>query len=91
MVLVEGHKNVYHSGLGATLCEVRLRHWIPRGRQYAKAIINKCVRCTREKGTPYDTAVPADLPELRVREAPIFFYFYFYIIVYTWKPLRPKA
>ena len=26
-----------------------------------------------EKGTPYDAAVPADLPEFRVREAPPFY------------------
>ena len=73
MVVVEGHKNVHHSGVGATLGEVRLRYWIPRGKQYVKAIINKCVRCTREKGTPYDTPVPAELPEFRVREAPPFY------------------
>ena len=73
MVVVEGHKNAHHSGVGATFGEARLRYWIPRGRQYVKAIINKCVRCTRENGTPNDTLVPADLLELRVREAPPFY------------------
>ena len=73
MVVVEGHRNVHHSGVWAMLGEVRLRYWIPRGRQYVKAIINNGVRCTREKGTPYGTPVPADLPEFRVREAPPFF------------------
>ena len=72
MVVVEGHKNVHHSVIGATLGEVHLRYWIPRGRQYVKGIMNNCVRCTK-KESHMKPPVPADLPDFRVREASPFY------------------
>ena len=37
-IIEECHKKVLHSGVRATLAELRSRHWIPKGRQYVKKV-----------------------------------------------------
>ena len=44
------HERVLHSGLRATLAEIRAKYWIPRGRQVVKKLLGRCVMCRRTAG-----------------------------------------
>ena len=72
MIILDCHKFVHHSGVSATLTELRTRFWVLKGRQLVKVLLHRCVTCRRQEGKPYDTPVTADLPEFRVRQAPPF-------------------
>ena len=58
-----------HSGVRATLCRLRTKYWVVRGRQMVKRILGKCVTCKRLEGKSYSRAPQADMPEFRVRQA----------------------
>ena len=53
LIIIHCHNKVHHSGVRATLAEVRSRFWIPKGRQRVKAILNKCTVC-KKLGKPYN-------------------------------------
>ena len=72
LVIEECHQRVHHSGVRATLAELRSRYWVPRGRQVVKRILSECVTCRRFTGKPYSTPPTAALPDFRVKEAPPF-------------------
>ena len=61
-----------HSGLRATLAELRSRYWVPKGRQAVKKVLRSCVACKKQGGTPYSAPQTAALSEFRVREVPAF-------------------
>ena len=69
LVIKSCHERVLHSGLRATLAEVRSRFWIPKGRQAVKSILGKCLKCKRHEGKAFSSPQPASLPEFRVRRA----------------------
>ena len=66
------HESVHHSGVRATLAQLRSKYWVPRGRQVVKGVLSECVTCKKLKGKPYSSPPTAALPEFRVREAPPF-------------------
>ena len=66
------HERVLHSGLRATLAEIRAKYWIPRGRQVVKMLLGRCVVCRRTAGKAYRTPQEAPLPSFRVQDAPPF-------------------
>ena len=68
LIIIHCHNKVHHSGVRATLAQVRSRFWIPKGRQRVKAILNKCTVCKKLEGKPYNAPKEADLPRFRVRE-----------------------
>ena len=72
MIIFDCHRFVHHSGVSATLIELRTRFWVPKGRQLVKVLLHRCVTSRRQEGRSYDTPVTADLPEFRVRQAPPF-------------------
>ena len=72
MLIEECHKKVLHSGVRATLAELRSRYWIPKGRQCVKKVLSKCVICKKQEGKAYSAPQTAALPDFRVREAPAF-------------------
>ena len=72
MIIEECHKKVLHSGVRATLAELRSRYWIPKGRQCVKKVLRKCVICKKQEGKAYSAPQTAALPDFRVREAPAF-------------------
>ena len=72
LVIEECHQRVHHSGVRATLAELRSRYWVPRGRQVVKRILGECVICKKLTGKPYSTPPTAALPDFRVKEAPPF-------------------
>ncbi|XP_048580427.1 uncharacterized protein LOC116614572 [Nematostella vectensis] len=72
LVMDSCHARVCHSGVRATLAELRARFWVPKGRQAVKKSVSECVVCKRVQGRPYDKPPIAALPEFRVSEAPPF-------------------
>ena len=60
------HKRVHHSGIGATLTEVRSRYWIPKGRQ---KVLSKCVVCKKLEGKAFSAPPNPDLSSFRVKMA----------------------
>jgi hypothetical protein len=68
LIILRCHDKVHHSGVRATLAEVRSRFWIPKGRQRVKAILSKCTVCRKLEGKPYNVPKEADLPGFRVRQ-----------------------
>ena len=47
LVVEECHQRVHHSGVRATLAELRSRYWVPRVRQVVKRILGECVICKK--------------------------------------------
>ena len=72
LVIKACHEQVLHSGLRATLAQVRSRFWIPKGRQTIKTMLKKCFLCKKHEGRPFTAPEPASLPEFRVRQSPPF-------------------
>ena len=65
------HNRVSHSGVAATLDELRKDFWILRGRQVVKAILSKCVTCNVVMRKPLDQTTGL-LPESRCSYSPPF-------------------
>ena len=72
LIIRENHEGVYHSGVRATLAQLRSKYWVPKGRQEVKRVLSECVTCRKLKGKSYSSPPTAALPEFRVREAPPF-------------------
>ena len=53
----------------STLNLVRLRYWIPAGRQHVKKAINHCVTCKTIIGLPCNVPDPSLLPKKRLTQA----------------------
>ena len=41
MIILDCQKFVHHSGVSATLAELRTRFWVPKGRQFVKALLHR--------------------------------------------------
>ena len=63
LIVRKCHEEVHHSGVRATLCILRTKYWVVRGRQMVKRIMGKCVTCKRLEGKSYGRASQADLPK----------------------------
>lgn len=72
MVIRDCHDRVLHSGVRATLAEMRSKYWVPKGRQCVKKVLSKCVICKKQEGKAYSAPQTAALPDFRVREVPAF-------------------
>ena len=58
-----------HSGVKATLTELRSKYWIVQARNFVRRTLNECVVCRRHQGKPYLPPPAPPLPAFRVREA----------------------
>lgn len=47
------HSENLHTGCSYTLAKLRERFWIPKGRQFVKAILHRCATCCRVEGGSY--------------------------------------
>ena len=72
LLVKRAHERVMHSGVKATLTELRSQFWILKGRSVVKAILRKCTVCRRFEGNPYCAPPPPPLPPFRLEEAPPF-------------------
>ncbi|GFW36153.1 integrase catalytic domain-containing protein [Trichonephila clavipes] len=71
LLILESHKQVFHSGVSHTLVEVREKHWILKARQTIKYLLKKCITCNRFNSNP-GSQVIAPLPDVRMTESPPF-------------------
>lgn len=69
LVIEECHQKTKHSGIRATLGELRLRFWVPKGRQAVKKVLKECVTCMKAQGKPFKSPPMAPLPDFRVRQS----------------------
>ncbi|XP_064463610.1 uncharacterized protein LOC135374602 [Ornithodoros turicata] len=65
LVVERAHHRTLHGGLQDTLNEVRERWWIPQGRQLTKALIFRCITCSRNR-VKAASAPTAPLPSDRI-------------------------
>ena len=69
LIIVHCHDKVLHSGVRATLAELRAKYWVPKGRQVVLKAVSNCVKMI---GKPYGAPETDTLQESRVRESPPF-------------------
>ena len=69
LLIKQCHEKAYHSGVRATLAEVRSMYWIPKGRQTVKKVVSKCVVCKKLEGKAFSAPPSTDLPSFRVEQA----------------------
>ncbi|XP_070560174.1 uncharacterized protein [Ptychodera flava] len=72
LVIQQAHIRVLHSGMQATVTNIRQRYWIPRIRESVKAVLRKCVTCRKIAGKPYRMPITPPLQSYRVSDAPPF-------------------
>ncbi|KHJ86190.1 hypothetical protein OESDEN_14068 [Oesophagostomum dentatum] len=65
----DAHVRCAHQGVNATLANIRLRYWIPKGRQVVRNCLRNCVVCRRWNGKPYFYPESPSLPHFRVKPA----------------------
>lgn len=63
------HERVKHSGVKATLTELRSKFWIVKGRSVVRQVLRQCFVCRRHEGRPLQGPPPPPLPSFRVQEA----------------------
>ena len=62
LIILRSHEKVFHSGLEATLSNVRMRYWITKGRQTVKTVLKNCFICNLVKGK---FLVPPKIPKFK--------------------------
>ena len=61
LIILRSLEKVFHSGLEATLSNVRMRYWITKGRQTVKTVLKNCFICNLVQGK---FIVPPKTPRL---------------------------
>ena len=69
LIIEACHQKVHQCGVRSTLAELRLRFWVPKGRQMVKKILSECFTCKRLIGKSYRVPATAAFPEFRVTRA----------------------
>ena len=67
LIIQDAHKRVMHAGMEHTLCEVRSRFWIPKGRSFVKRALKQCKTCHQRRVLPEEPFM-ASLPKERLEE-----------------------
>nr|XP_042913425.1 uncharacterized protein LOC122273422 [Parasteatoda tepidariorum] len=70
-LIYEKHLVSGHRGTQVVLSDLRQTFWVLRGRKTVHRILKRCIRCKRYSSKKLE-AVPASLPEDRVRDALVF-------------------
>ncbi|XP_071043047.1 uncharacterized protein [Parasteatoda tepidariorum] len=71
LIVKEAHEKTLHSGVSNTLARVREKFWIPKGRQFNKSIIGRCVLCKRFN-VRSGSEIMAPLPKDKIEQSPPF-------------------
>ena len=69
LYILSAHARVLHSGVKATITELRSCFWLIKGRSTVKKIIRECVICKKHEDQAYKVPPPPPLPSFRVQEA----------------------
>ena len=72
LVIKQTHYRVKHSGINATLTDLRDQNWILRGRETVKRVVRHCVVCRRYAASSCKPEQFPDLPGNRVSDDPPF-------------------
>ncbi|XP_064464904.1 uncharacterized protein LOC135376233 [Ornithodoros turicata] len=65
LLVLDMHCRLHHTGVQDTLCEIRQKYWIVRGRQTVRRALHTCLQCKRRRLDP-ETAPVAPLPRERI-------------------------
>ncbi|XP_064475786.1 uncharacterized protein LOC135389683 [Ornithodoros turicata] len=65
LLVLDVHRRLHHTGVQDTLCELRLKYWIVKGRQTVRRVLQTCLQCRRRRLSS-QTAPVAPLPRERV-------------------------
>ncbi|XP_064482537.1 uncharacterized protein LOC135395228 [Ornithodoros turicata] len=65
LLVLDVHRRLHHTGVQDTLCELRLKYWIVKGRQAVRRVLQTCLQCRRRRLSS-QTAPVAPLPRARV-------------------------
>ena len=68
LVIISCHGDVLHNGVQETLCQVRSRFWIVKGRQVVKRVLSSCTVCRKQEGRTYGSPASPNLPAFRVTD-----------------------
>ncbi|XP_044583145.1 uncharacterized protein LOC123264093 [Cotesia glomerata] len=71
LIIRETHKNAYHSGIQATLSNLRHKFWLLDGKGQIRRVVKRCVECIRHRPVVLQGKM-ADLPSARVTESASF-------------------
>ena len=69
LLIEQCHQKVHHSGVRATLAEIRSMYWIPKGRKTVKRVVSKCTVCKKLEDKAFSAPPGTDLLSFRVKEA----------------------
>ena len=72
LIIWDCHTKILHNGVKETLCELRSRYWIVKGRQLVRKLLYTFTVCHRFEGNSYNMPPSPPLPSFRVREEPAF-------------------
>ena len=67
LIILQAHRTVKHSGMAATLTQLRLQYWVPKGRLTVKKAIKACAHCRRILAIRIQKPNPPPLPRERVQ------------------------
>ncbi|XP_011705757.1 PREDICTED: uncharacterized protein LOC105460953 [Wasmannia auropunctata] len=71
LIIREKHEQLLHAGVQILMNNIREQFWILGGRRTVRSVIRQCVVCRRHDAKAIQ-AIPAPLPEDRVRDAAVF-------------------
>ncbi|MEE4247410.1 MAG: DUF1759 domain-containing protein [Kangiellaceae bacterium] len=74
LLIEDAHRRIFHGGVASTLCKLREKFWLVKGRQRVKAQIGRCVTCKRVQGQTFAVDEGPPLPEMRVNPSRAFEY-----------------
>ena len=66
VIILRSDEKVFHSGLEATLSNVRMKYWILKERQTIKSALKNCFMCNLVKGKFIVPQKTPNLPDFRV-------------------------
>ncbi|XP_063415855.1 uncharacterized protein LOC134697506 [Mytilus trossulus] len=72
LIVLNSHELVMHSGVNATVTQIRQTFWIPSLRQFTRKLLHRCTTCKKVNGKPYRAPDPLPLQKIRLQEAPPF-------------------
>lgn len=68
LIIADEHEKICHSGMNATIVQIRQSYYIPRIKQRVKSFIKTCLTCRREHGKAYPQPAMPALPSYRVNQ-----------------------
>ena len=68
LIILNTHRLVKHAWVKDFLTEVRQKYWIPKGRNFVRALLFKCRTCRKHQTTHYNYPKSPPLTSLRTQD-----------------------